>query len=69
MITTDSISPTGQRQAGSPWPLSDAAKYLGVSHRHLVRLIDAGKVKSIRLGRRVLIADAELQRVANEGIQ
>lgn len=56
------------RPTGSPWPLIDAARFLGVSHRHLVRLIDAEKVKSIRFGRRVLIADAELQRIASEGI-
>jgi excisionase family DNA binding protein len=65
MQPTDSVCV--DRLPGSPWPLAVAAKFLGVSHRHLVRLIDAGKVKSIRLGRRVLIADVELRRVASEG--
>jgi len=68
MLTTQSVPSTSTRQAGSPWPLPEAARFLGVSHRHLVRLIDAEKVKTIRFGRRVLIADAEIRRLASEGI-
>jgi excisionase family DNA binding protein len=66
--TTDvSLSAAG-RPAGAPWPIPDAAGYLAVSTRHLIRLIDAGKVRSIRLGRRVLIPDAEVRRIAAEGV-
>lgn len=53
---------------GSPWHLLDASRFLGVSHRHLVRLIDAGKVKTIRFGRRVFLTDAEVKRLATKGI-
>ena len=69
MLTAEPVPSMSQRPAGAPWPLSDAARYLGVSHRHLVRLIDSGHVRPIRLGRRVLIADAELHRVASEGVR
>ncbi|WP_020473413.1 helix-turn-helix domain-containing protein [Zavarzinella formosa] len=63
----DSVS-ASSRTNGSPWPLHDAAKFLNVSHRHLIRLIDAGKVQTIRFGRRVLVADAEVRRLAECGV-
>jgi len=52
---------------GSPWSIPDAALFLTVSTRHIHRLIDAGKVRSVRLGRRKLIPDSEVQRLAREG--
>jgi excisionase family DNA binding protein len=52
---------------GAPWPIDEAASYLRISERHLHRLIDGGKVRSLKLGRRRLIADAEVQRLAREG--
>ncbi|MDY3560225.1 excisionase family DNA-binding protein [Gemmata sp. JC673] len=55
------------RAPGSPWPLDEAAAYLHISARHLQRLIDASKVRSVRLGRRRLIPDAEVQRLARNG--
>jgi excisionase family DNA binding protein len=64
--TVASTAPT--RLAGSPWPLIEAARFLGISHRHLVRLIDGGKIQPIRLGRRVLLSDAEVRRIATQGI-
>jgi len=60
-------TPAASRPPGAPWPIPDAASYLTVSPRHLFRLIDAGRVKSILLGRRRLIADAEVRRLAAEG--
>lgn len=53
--------------AGAPWSVRDAANFLGVSARHLARLIDEGKIASIMLGRRRLIADGELLRVSQNG--
>jgi excisionase family DNA binding protein len=53
--------------AGAPWPFADCASYLSVSLRHLIRLADANKVKTIRFGRRRLIPDSEVQRLATEG--
>jgi excisionase family DNA binding protein len=68
--TTEQIMKTTDEthSAGSPWALRDAAKWLGISERHLRRLIDLGKVKSISLGRRVFISAAELRRIAAEGV-
>jgi excisionase family DNA binding protein len=57
----------GDRPAGAPWSVADAAQFLGISDRHLWRLIFQEKVKAIKFGRRVLIADAELRRLAMEG--
>lgn len=57
-----------QRMEGSPWSVADAAAFLAVSPRHLLRLIEAKKVKSILLGRRRLIPDAEVRRIASEGV-
>lgn len=56
---------SAERQAGSPWPVADAAKFLHISARHLIRLMGEGKVTSFTLGRRRLIADAEVARIAS----
>lgn len=63
MLTTN--PPT--RSPGSPWSIQDAAQFLNVSKRHIHRLLDANKVRSLRLGRRRLIPDAEVQRLARDG--
>jgi excisionase family DNA binding protein len=55
------------RPEGAPWPIADAAEYLSVSLRHLVRLSDANKVKTIKLGRRRMVPDDEIKRLAAEG--
>ncbi len=60
-------SPVSERPPGAPWPLDATARYLGVSARHLLRLADMGKVRTIRLGRRRLIPDPEVQRLARDG--
>jgi len=60
-------APSTPRPAGAPWSIPAAAAFLCISPRHLSRLLDAGKVKSVRLGRRRLIPDAEVQRLAREG--
>jgi excisionase family DNA binding protein len=63
---TQTPSPPLPRQAGAPWPIGEAATFLSVSERHVHRLLDANKVRSVRLGRRRLIPDAEVQRLARE---
>jgi excisionase family DNA binding protein len=60
-------APLSPRPAGAPWSIQDAAKFLTVSARHVHRLLDAGKLRSVRLGRRRLIPDSEVQRLAREG--
>ena len=68
MLTPNSPIPSPPaRVPGSPWSIQDAAEFLHVSKRHIHRLLDAGKVRSLRLGRRRLIPDAEVQRLAREG--
>ena len=67
MASANLQSPSPSRPPGSPWPIPDAAAFLTISQRHLHRLLDAGKVRSVRLGRRRLIPDAEVLRLAREG--
>ena len=55
------------RPPGSPWPIAEVASYLAISARHLHRLVDLNAVRTIRLGRRRLVPDAEVQRLAREG--
>lgn len=59
--------PRPTRAVGSPWPVPEAAAFPGVSPRHLLRLIDSRKVKAIKIGRRTLIPDSEVRRVATSG--
>jgi excisionase family DNA binding protein len=66
-MTNASIPQT--HEPGAPWPIQDAAKHLGISERHLWRMIQQNKVHSIRFGRRVLLADTELRRLATEGCE
>lgn len=67
MPTPTGVTPGTARPPGKPWDVSEAAEYLRVSTRHLRRLIDAEQVRVIRIGRRVLLADAEVRRIAAEG--
>jgi len=55
------------REPGAPWTIGHAARHLQISDRHLRRLIEENKVRAIRLGRRVLLTDAEVRRLATEG--
>jgi excisionase family DNA binding protein len=55
-----------ERLAGKPWSVAQAAEFLGISTRTLWRLIDARDVKVTRLGRRVLVPDSEVRRLAGE---
>jgi excisionase family DNA binding protein len=64
MTTT---TPPATRQPGSPWTFLEAAEHLKVSDRHLRRLADEGKLRTIRFGRRRLIPAIEVERVARDG--
>ena len=44
-----------------------SARVLGVSESTLYGYIKAGAIKVIRLGKRILIADTELNRLLSEG--
>jgi hypothetical protein len=65
---TAPISNVPAHAPGAPWSFADASHYLQISDRHLGRLADDAKVKSFRLGRRRFIPDAELRRLAEEGV-
>jgi excisionase family DNA binding protein len=43
--------------------LNDAARYLGVSRRHVERLLARGELPRVRLGRSVRIVVADLDRL------
>ena len=60
----NAVEPVPQRPAGKPWGVLEAAEFLGISTRTLWRLIDARDVKVTRLGRRVLVPDTEVRRLA-----
>ncbi len=55
------------RPTGKPWSYREAAEALGVCEVTVARAARSGRVKSFKLGRRVLIADAELRRLQVEG--
>jgi hypothetical protein len=55
---------TPHHAEGAPWNFQDAARYLGISERHLANLADRKEVATFRLGRRRFVADAELRRLA-----
>lgn len=67
-MTRPAADPAGTaRPPGAPWAIPDAAAFLAVSERHLSRLLTANRVRSVRLGRRRLIPDDEVRRLAREG--
>lgn len=55
------------RPTGPPWTIPDAAAFMRVSPRHFATLIAKRQVRVIRLGRRVLVPDDEMARLAREG--
>ncbi len=55
------------RPAGAPWALADARDYLGVSERTFRRLTSSGRVRTIRIGGKPMVPDAEVRRLAAEG--
>jgi excisionase family DNA binding protein len=57
------------RLPGQPWPLPEAARFLGVHLHTLRRAIQRRKIKAIRFGRRVLLADVVVRALAVEGLR
>jgi excisionase family DNA binding protein len=47
--------------------LKEAAESVGLSHWTLRQYVREGKVKAVRLGRRVLIEPSELERLIEQG--
>ena len=53
--------------AGAPWRMAEVAAFLGLSVRTIYRLADAGQVRTVTFGRRRLVPDVEVRRLATEG--
>jgi excisionase family DNA binding protein len=49
------------------WRVNDACPALGISRSHLYDLAAAGKIRLIKIGRRTVVPDDEVQRIAREG--
>lgn len=49
--------------------IADAARMLGIGRTKLYELIDAGELKTIRLGSRRLVPDVELQRLVRDRME
>lgn len=47
-------------------PIPDAAVVLGIGRSTLYELISAGQIKTVKIGRRTLIAQDELERYVRE---
>lgn len=45
-------------------PVADAAEILGVGRSTIYRLIAAGEIGTVKIGRRTLVAQTELERYA-----
>ncbi len=57
-------APATGRKAGQPWPKKDAAEFLATSVRTVERLIARRQLKSVKIGSRTYIPDAEVRRLA-----
>ncbi len=69
MTTRIGVRTAEGRPDGGAWPLAEVARFWGVSERHVARLVASGSLRSFKIGRRRLIADAEVKRVAAEGLK
>ena len=59
--------PPGERGPGRPWSYPEAAEFLGVCEATVARACRDARIKAVAFGRRRLIPDDELRRVAREG--
>jgi len=66
---TPAVAPGGvaAREPGRPWSYADAADFLGVCCATVARACRDGRIRCVAFGRRRLIPDDELRRVAREG--
>jgi excisionase family DNA binding protein len=59
------VNPKPDGLAPMAFSRPDAAKLLSVSEQHLRRLLNQGLIRGVRLGARIVIPRAELERVLN----
>src|SRR4051794_17590161 len=67
MPTAELDAAIDNHRKGAPWSVPDAAAFLSISAQALEKMLQRGQCRGIKLGRRRLITDAELQRLAQEG--
>ena len=51
------------------YTIREAAARLAVSARTLERLVDVGRVRTVRIGVQIRISEAELRRIVRDGTQ
>jgi len=47
------------------WPINEAAASLGISREFIYKLARSNKLQLVRIGRRTVIPDAEVRRLAS----
>ncbi|MFC7754956.1 helix-turn-helix domain-containing protein [Tsukamurella soli] len=62
-LAARSAAPEPAQPARTLYTIPEAVEVLRISRAHLYNLINRGSVKSTRLGRRVLIPAAEIERL------
>jgi len=62
------MNPPNRTETPVLLPVKTAARLLSVSPRTLKRRISNGTVESVRVGRRILIPQHEIDRIAKEGL-
>lgn len=67
MATAVSLPTPKPREAGAPWSLAEAGRYLGISAKSLERRVKAGELKTIKFGRLVRIPDEVVRQLAMSG--
>lgn len=62
-----------QQQPQSPLKLADTVtdfcKSLGISRAHFYDLVNAGKIKTIKIGAKTLVSREERDRILREGVR
>ena len=48
-------------------PINKAAQLLGISPWTVIKFLRAGRIKPVRIGRRVLIEPSEIRRIVEQG--
>lgn len=61
--------PEPDHKPGQPWELKKAAKFLGVHPRTITRAAGMRKVRVIAFGRKKMVPDSEVKRLAEHGLK
>lgn len=62
-----SAPPSGAREPGKPWELPEVAEFFHICLATAQRAGRSGRLRTIKVGRRVLVPDDEVRRAAAEG--